>query len=123
MISLENGGEVSTSGSSLNLMIGIELQADPSVMDTIVENEENEEVPNEREGSINANDTEESVDESEGVPNNDFCFTHDDFIEYQLSMNDTTRQQNKHTVACNEIKSMEGEEVSVSSLSQGTILW
>ena len=88
-----------------------------------MENEGNEDVPNEGGPPINANATEEAVDESEGVPNNDFCFTHDDFIEYQLSMNDATRHQNTHTVAWNEIKAMEGEEVSVSSSVQGTIKW
>ena len=103
--------------------IGIEPQADPSVMDAIVENEENEELPNIEGPHINATATEDPVDESEGVPNNDFCFTHDDFIEYQSSMNDATRHQNKHTVAWSEIKEMEGEEVSVSSSVQGTIKW
>ena len=38
-------------------------------------------------------------------------------------MNDATRHQNMHTVAWNEIKAMEGEEVSVSSSAQGTIKW
>ena len=52
--------------------IGIEPQADPSVMDAIVENEENEELPNIEGPHINATATEDPVDESEGVPNNDF---------------------------------------------------
>ena len=119
--------ETSTSPSNssseiLAAAIGIEYQADPLVMDAIVENDENEETPNEGSVGINTNVTEEQVDESEGVPNNDFCFTHDDFIEYQSSMNDATRHQNKHTVVWSEIKAMEGEQVSVSS-AQGTIKW
>ena len=107
----------------MRLATGTEPQADPSVMDSIVENEEIEELPNREGPHINANAMEETVDESEGVPNNDFYFTHDDFIEYQSSMNDATRHQNKHTVSWNEIKAMEGEEVSVSSSTQGTIKW
>ena len=106
---------------TIGSVIWIEPQADPSVMDVIVENEENEEILNKWGPSIHANATEESVDELKGVPNNDFCFTRDDFIEYQSSMNDATRHQNKHTVAWNKIKSMEGEQVSITSSAQGTI--
>ena len=60
---------MSMSGSSssviIGLVIGIETQADPSVMDTIVEDEENEEIPNEGGPSINANATGDPVNESE----------------------------------------------------------
>ena len=66
--------------------------------------------------------TEETGD-ADDIPNNDFCFTHDDFIEYQSSMNDATRHQNKHAAAWSEIKSMLGEEVSVKSAKHGTIKW
>lgn len=109
-ISSENGGEASTSGSSSSVIIGsgigIEPQSYPLVMDVIVENEEHEDITNEGGPSINASATDEPVDESEGVPTNDFCFTHDDFTEYQLLINDATRHQNKHKVAWNEINAM-----------------
>jgi len=60
-ISSENGSGASMSGSRSNIIfrpaLSIEPQTDPSVMDSIVENEENEPIPNEG-VSINANATE-----------------------------------------------------------------
>lgn len=35
--------------------------------------------------------TVEEIDDTDEIQHNDFCFTHDGFIEYQSSMNDETR--------------------------------
>ena len=108
----------------------IEAAVDPSVMEAVEEQEDNVEGGQEDQVGPEDNVVPDGVSmpteargESEEIPNNDFCFTHDDFIEYQSSMNDATRHQNKHAAAWSEIKSMVGEEVTVKSAKDGTIKW
>ena len=106
----------------------IEEAVDPSVMGAVEEQEYN--LEGSQEDDIGPEDkavsggvsipTEETGD-SDNIPNNDFCFTHDDFIEYQSSMNNATVRQNKHAVAWGKIKIMLSEEVSVKSAKDGTI--
>ena len=63
------------------------------------------------------------VVEEEGTPNNDFCFTEADFLEYQSGMNSATLHRNKHKIAWEEIKALTGEEVVVESSQDGKIVW
>ena len=106
----------------------IEAAVDPDLMDAVEEHEDN--VEGSQEDDIGPGDVPGGVSmpteaggEADQIPNNDFCFTHDDFIEYQSSMNDASRHQNKHAAAWSEIKSMVGEEVSIKSAKDGTIKW
>ena len=38
----------------------------------------------------------EDVENEEAAPNNDFCFTNDDFVDYRTQVNDVTRHQYKY---------------------------
>ena len=82
---------------------------DPAALDAVEEGEdiEPEEEP---EGSEDA------------TPNNDFCFTNDDFIEYRTGINDATRHQGKYREAWDRIKSLQGHE-EICNSSDGKVVW
>ena len=76
---------------------------DPSILDAI----------NEVEGYINPNSLDEDdvleveendLNNSESLPNNDFCFTKDDFIESINNINDATRYRGNYHFTWNKIK-------------------
>ena len=55
----------------------------------------------------------EDTEENEDVlyPNNDFCFTEDDFLEAQINMNEATRHTGTYNLAWSKIKALEGDIV------------
>ena len=57
------------------------------------------------------------------VPNNNFCFTEDDFLESLSNMNDATRHRSKWHDAWQIIKGLEGEEVACESAADGKVTW
>ena len=54
--------------------------------------------------------TPQSVDEDndEALPNNDFCFTEDDFLEAQANMNEATRHIGVYNSTWTKIRELEG---------------
>ena len=83
--------------------------SNPSILDAI----------NEVEDYINQNsldkddllEVEETyLNNSESFPNNDFCFTEDDFIEFVNNINDATRHRGNYHFTWNRIKDLEGVE-------------
>uniref|UniRef100_A0A7S2RJD5 Uncharacterized protein n=1 Tax=Eucampia antarctica TaxID=49252 RepID=A0A7S2RJD5_9STRA len=65
----------------------------------------------------------EEAEVSESVtPDNDFCFTNDNFIEYRTVINDVARYQSKYIDACSNINSLEGHEVIFISSSDGRVV-
>ena len=60
---------------------------------------------------------------AQGCPNNNFCFTEEDFIAHYNKMNDATRYQGKNNDAWKEIKSLEGTTVPCNSSKDGRIIW
>ena len=57
------------------------------------------------------------------LPNNDFCFTEDDFLESLSNMNDATRHRSKWRDAWHIIKGLEGEEVACQNAADGKVTW
>ena len=55
----------------------------------------------------------EDTEENEDViyPNNDFCFTEDDFFEAQINMNEATRHTGTYDLVWSKIKALEGDIV------------
>ena len=128
--SSENTRDTTDTISTADVADAIEAAVDPSVLDALEEQEDN--VEGGQEDELGPEDIQvpggvsmpsEATGDDEEIPNNDFCFTHNDFIEYQSSMNDATRHQNTHAAAWNEIKSMVGEEITVKSAKDGNIKW
>ena len=58
-----------------------------------------------------------------GCPNNDFCFTEEDFLEQRNGMNDATRHQGTYHGVWSDIRAMVGEEVETKSNKDGNIVW
>ena len=67
-------------------------------------------------------DIEEQAD-PEAMPNNDFCFTEDDFLESVTEMNDATRHRGVWHNAWKEIHELEGEEVVCQNAKEGKVPW
>ena len=63
------------------------------------------------------------TEEEEGTPNNDFCFTEEDFIATQTEMNDATRHQGNHNAAWRSIQEMKGEVVNCNNTKDGKCAW
>ena len=84
--------------------------AQPQVADTVVTNL--------------VSQPEDEIDESEDIlcPNNDFCFTEDDFLEARTNMNEATRHTGTYNSAWSEIKSLEGESVECRN-ADGVVTW
>ena len=57
------------------------------------------------------------------LPNNDFCFTEEDFLEQRNDMNNATRHQGTYQGVWSEIRAMVGEEVETKSSKDGNIVW
>ena len=70
----------------------VDVDGDAAADDAVEEDEDN---------IFNASDEDSDTleEETQGIPNNDFCFTEADFLNYQTSMNDATRHQSKHSLA------------------------
>ena len=89
---------------------------DAAAVDAVEEDEDNID-------DASDEDTDTPEEENQGIPNNDFCFTEADFLNYQTSMNDATRHQSKHSLAWDEIKNLTDEEVKCSSSGDGNLTW
>jgi len=88
---------------------------DPAALDAV---EEVEDIEPEEE-----NMNEEAEGSEDATPNNDFCFTNDDFIEYRTGINDATSNQGKYREAWATIKSLQGHEQIYNSSSDGKVVW
>jgi len=64
-----------------------------------------------------------TVEDEGGMPNNDFCFTEDDFIETRQQMNDAVRHQGTYMDAWSKIKALENHELTVTSSKGGALKW
>ena len=53
---------------------------------------------------------EDNLNNSELFPDNDICFTEDDFIESINNINDVTRHRGNYNFTWNKIKDLEGVE-------------
>ena len=61
---------------------------------------------------------------SDSFPNNDFCFTEDDFIESINNINDATRHRDNYNFTWNKIRDLEGVEyISNIDHKEGPITW
>ena len=100
---------------------------DPSNYDDVVESEDMEEVAAATDELVAGTDEsdEAAADEANAnaMPNNDFCFTPEDFIEAQSGHNDATRHRSRIQEVWNEIKNLEGEEITVASGKYGKVVW
>ena len=67
-------------------------------------------------------DLNEDIENEEATPNNDFCFTNDDFVEYRTQVNDATRHQGKYREAWHIIKGLEGHEEVSRSTADGKVV-
>ena len=97
------------------------MDQDPSNDDAFEENEDGPE-DQEEDGPEEEEDGPEEEAEEEH-PNNDFCFTQEDFIAYREGLNDATRHHSKHKKIWEEIKLLKGTEVKVESSKDGAITW
>ena len=66
---------------------------------------------------------EEDDEDEVQTPNNDFCFTQEDFIRGRDEMNLATQHMSRQRVAWEQIRLMEGEEYVSSSSNDGEIKW
>ena len=66
---------------------------------------------------------EEDEEDEVQTPNNDFCFTQEDFIRGRDEMNLATQHMSRQRVAWEQIRLMEGEEYVSSSSNDGEIKW
>ena len=97
-------GLTASDGSEVEALVEVE----PSVDDAVLENDDENDL--------------EAITETE-FPNNDFCFTEADFVEFRSGMNDATLHQNRHKIAWDKIKMMEGQEIEIASSVHGKIKW
>ena len=109
------------------LSVVLEPTTDPSNYDDVVESEDMEEADIVTDELVAAEDEtdEAAADEANtnSTPNNDFCFTQEDFLEAQSGHNDATRHRSRIQEVWNEIKKLEGEEITVESAKDGKIVW
>ena len=64
------------------------------------------------------------LNNSESFPNNDFCFTEDDFIEFVNNINDATRHRGNYHFTWNRIKDLEDVEyISNTAHNYYSITW
>jgi len=59
----------------------------------------------------------------EAMPNNDFCFTEDDFLELVTEMNDSTRHRGVWHNAWKEIHELEREEAVYQNAKECKVTW
>ena len=55
-------------------------------------------------------------------PNNDFCFTEEDFLEARTNMNEATRHTGTYNSTWSKIRDLEGADVVVKN-SDGEVIW
>ena len=84
--------------------------------------EESKHVPNTMFGD-SVESEQDTVEDEGSMPNNDFCFTEDDFIETRQQMNDAIRHQGTYMDAWTKIKALENHELTVISAKGGALKW
>ena len=109
----EELGEVDS--SLLDAVVEAEDHSDPS---RLVAEDGSDEDNSEADGIASGTDNSPL-----GCPNNDFCFTEEDFLEQRNDMNDATRHQGTYQGVWSEIRAMVGEEVETKSSKDGNIVW
>ena len=57
------------------------------------------------------------------MPNNDFCFTAEDFLESRNKVNDATRHQGTYAAAWKVINELEGHEEICTNRKDGSVVW
>ena len=94
-----------------------DADADPSIHDAFMEHEDDVAPDNDDEEDVN-----ENADPPE-IPNNDFCFTEDDFLRATQEYNDATRHHGIYNNRWDEIKQLEGHEEVCTNAKDGTVVW
>ena len=80
--------------------------------------------PADIEGDANDDDASEAdLPELIPLPNNDFCFTEDDFLESVTGMNDATRHRGVWHDTWKKIKELEGKEIECNNAKDGKVVW
>jgi len=88
--------------------------ADPAVQDEIEECED----------PVNLEDIAGGLHEGEEcLPNNDFCFTAEDFIETRNNVNNATRHQGTYAAEWKIINELEGHKETCINRKDGTVVW
>ena len=64
----------------------------------------------------------EIEEEEDFTPNNDFCFTEDDFLEARTNMNEATRHAGSYHETWSKIRALTGDTVEVKH-SEGNVIW
>jgi len=88
-------------------------ELDPTAQDAVQEEED----------IVPEDDLNEDVENEEATPNNYFCFTNNDFVEYLTQVNDATRHQGKYREVWNIIKVLEEHEEVSRSTADGKVMW
>ena len=57
------------------------------------------------------------------IPNNDFCFTEDDFVRVRQEHNDATRHQGIYNDTWDKIQELVGHEEVCTNLADGSVTW
>ena len=93
---------------------------DPAIIDAVTE-EEDTLNPMEMMMEDDCQDK-DSIDNSH--PDNDFCFTEDDFIDSVNNINDATRHRSNYNSIWDQIKALDGVEyISGDNHKDGAITW
>ena len=79
--------------------------------------------PADIEGHANDDDDPASEADPQSLPNNDFCFTEDDFLESVTGMNDATRHRGVWHNAWKKITELEGKEIECNNAKDGKVVW
>ena len=76
----------------------------------------------EEEVFVDSQPQDEIEEEEDFSPNNDFCFTEDDFLEARTNMNEATRHTGSYNQAWSQIRVLNGNTVEVKH-SEGNLIW
>ena len=76
----------------------------------------------EEEVFVDSQPQDEIEEEEDFSPNNDFCFTEDDFLEARTNMNEATRHTGSYNQAWSQIRALNGNTVEVKH-SEGNVIW
>ena len=58
-----------------------------------------------------------------GHPNNNFCFTPEDFIKTRNNINDSTRYQGMYVLSWKTINELVGHEETCTNRKDGNVVW
>ena len=110
----EEGAITSDASRSIRTLPADLEEGDASLLDAV---EEDEDV-------LDEEDEDSNPGENPGeTPNNDFCFTHEDFLEHYDNMNEVTRHRGVYKEAWDKVKILEGHKEVGKSSKDGQIVW